>query len=45
MMVLREYSYCSIACQLCIMILDTIKNLLDVVDMVILQKFVIDEFS
>ena len=39
--VMREYSYCSIANQLCIMVLDQIKTLLDVVDVVSLQKFVI----
>lgn len=42
--VIREYSYCSIACQLCIMILDSLKSLFDVIDLVELQKFVIVEF-
>jgi len=42
--VMREYNYCSIANQLCIMVLDQIKTLLDVVDVVSLQKFVIQEF-
>lgn len=44
LVVMREYSFCSIANQLCIMILDQIKTLLDVVDVVQLQKFVIQEF-
>ena len=42
--VIREYSYCSIACQLCIMVLDALKALFDVIDLVQLQKFVIVEF-
>jgi hypothetical protein len=42
---MREYSYCSIANQLCIMVLDQIKTLFDVVDVVQLQKFVINEFK
>ena len=42
--VIRGYSYCSIACQLCIMILDALKSLFDVIDLVQLQKFVIVEF-
>jgi hypothetical protein len=41
---MREYSYCSIANQYCIMIIDQIKTLFDVVDVVSLQKFVIHEF-
>lgn len=44
MVVMRDYSYCSIANQLCIMVLDQIKGYLDVVDIVQLQKFVIQEF-
>lgn len=43
--VLREYGHCSIACQLCILILDQTKNQLDVIDIVSLQKFVLHEFS
>ena len=34
LLVIRNYSYCSIACQLCIMILDNIKTMFDVVDIV-----------
>ena len=44
LIVMREYSYCCIANQLCIMILDQIKSLFDVADVVQLQKFVIQEF-
>ena len=44
LLVIRNFSYCSIACQLCIMILDNIKTMFDVVDIVQLQKFVIQEF-
>ena len=44
LVVMKEYSYCSIANQLCILILDQIKTLLDVIDVVSLQKFVIQEF-
>ena len=43
--VLREYSHCSIANQLCILTLDALKTLFDVVDIVSMQKFVINEFS
>ena len=42
--VIRKFSHCSIACQLCIMILDALKSLFDVIDLVQLQKFVIIEF-
>lgn len=34
LVVMKEYSFCSIANQLCILILDQIKTLLDVVDVV-----------
>ena len=44
LVIMREYSYCSIANQLCIMVLDQIKTLFDVIDVVQLQKFVIHEF-
>lgn len=44
LVVMKEYSYCSIANQLCILVLDQIKTLLDVIDVVSLQKFVIQEF-
>ena len=44
LMVMREYSYCSIANQFCIMIMDQTKTLFDVVDVVQLQQFVIREF-
>jgi hypothetical protein len=43
--VLREYSHCSIANQLCIIVLDNLKSLFDVIDIVTMQKFVINEFS
>ena len=42
--VLREYSYCSIASQLCIQILGQVMTMYDVVDVCMLQRFVIDEF-
>ena len=42
--VLREYSYCSISNQLCIQILGQIMTMFDVVDVCMLQKFVINEF-
>lgn len=41
---MREYSHCSIGNNLCVMVLDQIKGLFDVVDVVELQKFVINEF-
>jgi len=44
LVVMREFSYCSIANQLCIMLLDQMKTLFDVIDVVQLQKFVINEF-
>jgi len=44
LVVMREFSYCSIANQLCIMVLDQMKTLFDVIDVVQLQKFVINEF-
>lgn len=44
LLLMREYSYCSISNQLCIMVLDQIKTQFDVVDVVQLQKFVINEF-
>lgn len=44
LIVMREYSYCSIANQYCIMMIDQIKTLFDVIDVVTLQKFVIREF-
>lgn len=34
LLVIRKYSFCSIACQLSIMLLDTIKTLFDVIDIV-----------
>ena len=45
LVILREYSHCSIANQLCIMILDAAKSLFDVIDIVTMQKFIIGEFS
>ena len=44
LLIMRDYSYCSTANQLCIMILDQIKTLFDVIDVVQLQRFVINEF-
>lgn len=45
LVVLREYSYCSIASQLCIQILGQIMTMYDVVDVCQLQKFVMNEFK
>ena len=45
LLVLQNFSYCSIACQLSILILDNIKTQYDVVDIVSMQKFVINEFA
>lgn len=44
LVVLKEYSHCSIASQLCIQILGQIMTMFDVVDVCLLQKFVINEF-
>ena len=41
LVVMREYSFCCIASQFCILIFDQIKTLFDVTDVVELQKFVI----
>lgn len=43
--VLSNFSYCSIANQLSILILDNIKTQYDVIDLVQMQKFVINEFA
>lgn len=43
--VLMTYSYCSVACQVCILILDQLKTMFDIIDIVTMQKFVINEFS
>lgn len=42
---LREYNHCSISNQLCILVLDSIKTMIDVIDLVSMQKFVIQEFQ
>ena len=42
--VLKTYSHCSIACQLCILFLDGLKTQFDIIDIVTMQKFVIHEF-
>mmetsp|Transcript_7746 Transcript_7746/g.12999 ORF Transcript_7746/g.12999 Transcript_7746/m.12999 type:complete len:260 (+) Transcript_7746:508-1287(+) len=44
LMVMRDFNYCSIANQFCIMIFDQVKTLFDVIDVVQLQQFVIREF-
>ena len=45
LVVLREFSYCSIASQLCIQILGQIMTMYDVVDVCQLQRFVMNEFK
>lgn len=42
--VIKTYSHCSIACQTCLLVLDNLKTQFDILDIVTLQKFVINEF-
>jgi len=42
---IREFSHCSIANQLSVMTLEAIKSLLDIVDLVSMQKFIMNEFK
>lgn len=42
---LREYSYCCIANQLCVTIMVTISGQYDIIDVVSIQRFVIEEFK
>ena len=42
---LREYGYCSVANQLCVNIMVTISGQYDIIDVVTLQRFVINEFK
>lgn len=43
--VMKTFNYCSIANQLCILIMDGIKTQFDCVDFVSIQKFIINEFA
>lgn len=43
--VMKNFNYCSIANQMSILIIDNIKSQLDVIDIVSMQKFVINEFA
>lgn len=45
LLVLQEYSTCSIASQVCVKIMVQISGQYDVIDVAQLQKFVIDEFK
>jgi len=42
--ILTTFNHSSIANQICILVLDNLKTLFDIVDIVTLQKFVITEF-
>lgn len=44
LVLIREYKHCSISNQMCIMILDSVKSMFDVSDIVTMQKFVLYDF-
>ena len=45
LLVLRNYGYCSFACQICVQIMVSISGQYDIIDVVTLQRFVIEEFK
>jgi len=42
--IMREYSYCNMALELSAFILAEVRTMFDIIDIVTLQKFVIQEF-